>query len=273
MLRTDNNKFNHLVIKITMENQYIENIKKGLKVEIVTKQHKLVKGFVEDLAAREKFHVNGIMVRLKTGEIGRVQKIILNNEQKNDKNTSEILELIKKGENFNSEFKKSILWSQFYSHEQIKESKSTELRDFGVKASKVIIAKSIVSFLNSEGGNLLIGVEEKKDSKERYEIIGINDDILKVKDSSLDGYKRMIIDEIIRQYFPSKIYNHLNDYIHIDFAEIETKIVCHIKIKRSEQRVFLKLNDKEIFMIRIDSENRPLEGEKLVDYCIKHFKN
>jgi hypothetical protein len=28
----------------------------------------------------------------------------------------------------------------------------------------------------------------------------------------------------------------------------------------------------ELFMIRIDSENRPLEAEELVDYCLKRFR-
>ncbi len=256
-----------------MESQYIENIKKGMKVEIITKQRRVVRGVIEDLAAREKFHVNGILVRLKTGEIGRVQKILLNEEDKNKKLEDEIIKIIKIGENLYTEFKLNALWSQNYGNEQIKQSKSIELHEFGVKASKVIIAKSIAALMNSEGGNLIIGVKELKDTyKNQFEITGISEDFSKLKDSSEDGYKRVIIDEIVRQFFPAKIYNHLNDYLKIEFAEIEEKLVCLIRVRKSDIRVFLLLNNKKVFMIRVDSENRALEAEELVDYCLKRFR-
>ena len=95
----------------------------------------------------------------------------------------------------------------------------------------------------------------------------------KTREPGIDGYKRVLIDEVIRAFFPSKIFNHLNDYISFEFVALEGKVVCWIKIKKSDSRVFLKLNDKEIFMIRVDSENRTLDGEKLVDYCIKKWSH
>ncbi|MDP2926192.1 MAG: putative DNA binding domain-containing protein [Nanoarchaeota archaeon] len=256
-----------------MENQFLKNIQKGLKVEIVTKQKKLAKGYIEDIAKREEYNSQGILVRLKTGEIGRVQKIILNEEQLNKKYLIEIEKLVKSGESLHTEFKLNVLWSINYGKDEIRGSKSNEVHEFGVKASKVIVAKSIAAFLNSEGGSLIIGIKEKKEGNVRYELRGLSEDYEKMKDPSADAYRRMLIDEVVRQYFPSKIYNHLNDYIRIEFVEIEGKILCWIKIKKSDTRVFLKLNDKDVFMIRIDSENRNLEGEKLVDYCVKHFKN
>jgi len=263
-----------------MENQYLKNIKKGMKVEILTKQNKIAKGIVEDLASRDSFNTYGITVRLKTGEIGRVQKIILNNEEKNNKNLEEIEMLIKNGESLRVEFKSSCLWSLNFSDQEIKQTKSYDLHTFKQKASKVIIARSIAAFLNSEGGNLIIGVKEKKGENDKanhdFEIIGIQDEFKKLKDPNIDGYKRMIMDEILRSYFPSKIYNHLNDYIIMDFVEFdlnnEKRILCFLRIKKSDIKVFLDLTGKKIFMIRTDTENRMLEGEELVDYCMKRFK-
>ncbi|MFA5258611.1 MAG: RNA-binding domain-containing protein [Candidatus Pacearchaeota archaeon] len=263
-----------------MENQYLKNIKKGMKVEILTKQNKIAKGIVEDLASRDSFNTYGITVRLKTGEIGRVQKIILNDEEKNKKNMQEIETLIKNGESLHVEFKSSCLWSLNISDQEIKQTKSYDLHTFKQKASKVIIARSIAAFLNSEGGNLVIGVKEKKGENDKmshdFEIIGIKEEFKKLKDPNIDGYKRMIMDEILRSYFPSKIYNHLNDYMMMEFVEFElnneNKILCFIKIKKSDLKVFLDLTGKKIFMIRTDTENRMLEGEELVDYCMKRFK-
>lgn len=265
-----------------MENQYLKNIKKGMSVEILTNNNKVVRGTVEDLASRTDFHEKGIMVRLKSAEIGRVQKILKitkgsGNELDNGfvKDSSEIQEWINKGESFNFEFKSNSLWSLNYSDNEIRESKSYDLHSFKQKASKVIIARSIASFLNSDGGNLLIGIKEKKGTNE-IEIIGVNEDMKKLenlgKDSSKDGYKRMIIDDIIRPYFPARIYNHLNNYVIIGFIDVGDKIICNIKIKPSDFRVFIELAGKKVFLIRTETENRILEAEDLVDYCMRRFK-
>ncbi|MEK6801027.1 MAG: RNA-binding domain-containing protein [Nanoarchaeota archaeon] len=253
-----------------MDNQYLKNIKTGMKVVILTSQNKNSTGFVEEIATRNPFNEEGIMVRLKSGDVGRVKKIILSEPEQNEKAMIEIKKILEKGENFYTEFKAEALWSTTYNPVQMKESKSLELREYGQKASKVIIAKSIAAFLNSEGGNLIIGVKEKKDEG-KFEIVGIAEDLKKVRDSGIDGFKRIIIDEIIRTFFPPKIFNHLNDYISFEFVIIDGKTICWIKIKKSDSRVFLKINDKEIFMIRVDSENRTLEGEKLVDYCVRKW--
>ena len=117
---------------------------------------------------------------------------------------------------------------------------------------------------------IIIGIKEKKET-EKFEIIGIEEDIKKLRTPGIDSYKRTLIDEIIRAFFPPKIFNHLNDYINFEFCTLEGKTVCWIKIKKSDSRVFLKINNKELFIIRVDSENRSLEGEKLVDYCIKKW--
>ncbi len=56
------------------------NLKIGSEVEIVQKQHQrtgeLTDGFVEKILTKSAKHPHGIKVRLETGEIGRVQKII-----------------------------------------------------------------------------------------------------------------------------------------------------------------------------------------------------
>ena len=52
-----------------MENQYLKNIKSGMKVTILTSQNKYSTGFVEEIAARNPFNEEGIMVRLKSGDV------------------------------------------------------------------------------------------------------------------------------------------------------------------------------------------------------------
>jgi len=60
--------------------KYRKDIKVGLEVEIVQKQHQrtgeLTEGFVERILTKSASHPHGIKVRLETGEIGRVQNIL-----------------------------------------------------------------------------------------------------------------------------------------------------------------------------------------------------
>ncbi len=254
-----------------MDHQYLKNIKPGMKVDILTSRKKYAIGIVDEIAARTAFHEDGIMVRLTNGDVGRVKKIILSEPQQNEKNALEIKKMIGRGENVHTEFKAEAFWSVTYNPEKIKESKSYELREYGQKASKIIIAKSIAALLNSDGGNLVIGIREDKE-KEMFEIVGIQEDLKKLKGQGTDHYKRIIIDEIIHTYFPSRLFNHLDDYLSFEFVVIDGKTLCWMHVKKSDFKTFLKVNSKDVFIIRVDSENRTLEGEKLVEYCIRHWR-
>lgn len=58
------------------------NIKEGYEVEIVQKHHQrsgeLTEGIVEKILTKSPKHTHGIKVRLDTGEVGRVKKVISN---------------------------------------------------------------------------------------------------------------------------------------------------------------------------------------------------
>jgi uncharacterized repeat protein (TIGR03833 family) len=62
-----------------MDGQIRENIRPGIRVSIVQKQHQrtgeLTDGVVSDILTNSPRHPRGIKVRLESGEVGRVQKI------------------------------------------------------------------------------------------------------------------------------------------------------------------------------------------------------
>lgn len=261
-----------------------ENISPGLEVDIIPKVDRtrktIVHGIVKDILTNSPHHSYGIMVRLETREIGRVQKICssnisLNNmcipETKNNEN-SEIYfsKLVSEGENESVEYKSSALWSKNYSQEQIQKSNSRDLNRFKRDASKVIIARTIAGFLNTNGGHLIIGIKENKDLN-KDEIIGIESEFGKLNDPCTDGYRRMIVDEIIRKYFHPDIYNHLSDYLKITFPKIENNTLCWLQMNKSDTKVFLKIDRKDYFFIRMDAETREIGGQEMVEYCEKHF--
>ena len=68
------------------------------------------------------------------------------------------------------------------------------------------------------------GVKENKDGGVD-EVIGVELDYPKLQDQCDDGYRRMIVDSVIKPYFPSKIFNHMNDYIQIHFEKMSGKKV------------------------------------------------
>jgi|GEM_PF-995143 len=255
-----------------------ENITPGLYVEILLKDSRLkrVEGIVKSILTHSSYHPHGIMVQLDDGQIGRVQKIYskvpIEVEPPQKIQTSDIQELIRKGENEIVEYKSSTLWSKSLTEDEIKASNvSRDIRNFGRAASKVIIAKSIAGFLNTDGGNLIIGIKENK-SNDPDEIIGINGELLKLHDQCPDGYRRMLVDEIIRKYFHPEIYNHFSLYLRIFFPELEGKMLCLIQIEKSEVPAFLTIRNKEYFFIRIDAETRFIEGRDMVEYCKNRFK-
>jgi len=234
----------------------------------------IVKGVIEKLLTKAKEHPHGLLVQLETGDIGRVKEILGDSGVKREPVVAETFEavenledIITQGENHFVEFKTSCLWSQSLNRDAILQKKITQ---FGTATSKVIISKSIAGFLNADGGTLVIGVKEIKDTDE-VEIVGINSEIPKLKDKTLDGYRRMLIDSIVRVYMPSFVMNRIIDYIHISFHDLGDKTVCVLKISKSDKRVFLKLNSEEAFMVRIDASTRQIIGEDLVEYCLNRF--
>lgn len=63
-----------------MDGNNRSNIKPGIKVLVVQKQDqrtgKLTEGVVKDLLTNSSTHPHGIKVRLESGIVGRVQKIL-----------------------------------------------------------------------------------------------------------------------------------------------------------------------------------------------------
>jgi predicted HTH transcriptional regulator len=144
------------------------------------------------------------------------------------------------------------------------------ISQFGENTSKVIIAKSLAGFLNADGGSLIIGVKEVKDTDDIL-MVGIDSELHKLKDKTLDGYRRMILDYIIKKYLPSFIFNRINDYIRISFQFIDGVNICLLTVLKSDKRVFLKLNGEDVFMVRIDASSRQIMGNDLVEYCLNRF--
>lgn len=259
--------------------------KAGMTVEITPRTDRtgktLIKGVIAEILTKSENHPHGILVKLSSGEIGRIKNILDASPAATAPKaviatTQPPLEaslkvLIEKGENPSIEFKDRALWSVGFTAEDIKNHKpqSKELHAYGQAASKFIIAKVIAGFLNSNGGTLIIGLKENKQGTPN-EIVGVEGEYAKLKDGGQDGYRRMIVD-VIKDYFPTTIFNHLDNYLRISFEAIDGHTICGLIVSKSDKKVFLKVNGKDHFFIRTDATTRELIGEEVVDYCQKRF--
>ena len=259
----------------------LEQLQKGTLVKINPQSDRtrtiLVEGLIQEVLTKSPSHPHGLLVRLQSGETGRVKELINRIEVKEETELDELAsverqieDIIANGESHFSEFKSSCLWSQDLSKEAIL---ARNISQYGTQTSRIIIAKSIAGFLNADGGSLVIGVKEVKDKdKDEVEVIGINSEVPKLKDKTLDGYRRMLLDSVILPYFPSFVFNRINDHLKISFHDLGDATVCLVNVSKSKRRVFLGLSKKDVFMVRIDASTRQVIGEDLVEYCLERFE-
>ena len=97
-----------------------------------------------------------------------------------EEDANEIQEMIRTGENDHVEFKLQSLWSADLTKEQISQSESAEVRKYRTNASKFIIARSIAGFLNTDGGDIIIGIREDR-IQNAITVVGIENDYPKLK--------------------------------------------------------------------------------------------
>lgn len=155
-----------------------------------------------------------------------------------------IAELIKQGESASLEFK------QTFQHDGSEEKKET---------LRLATFKTIVGFLNSEGGTLLIGV------KDDGCIYGLEDDF-----SFFLGKQKTPID-LFEQQLTSLIWDRIGkafaQHIAICFEEIEGKLVCAIVVNKAKQAAFYKKNNKKSFYVRTNCTTREINDlEEFSDY-------
>lgn len=181
--------------------------------------------------------------------------------------------MINAGENDRIEFKLQSLWSADLTKEEILAIESSEIRKYRNNASKFIIARSIAGFLNTDGGDLIIGIQEDR-IRNSIRAVGIEEDYYKLqeKDRNPDGYRRMIVDSIIQKYLP-EIFNTASRFIHLSFPSLSGRTLCHVHIMPSDKPVFVNIGNEEHFFIRVDASTRSLTGKVLTQYILTRFSS
>ena len=155
----------------------------------------------------------------------------------------DIEDLIKKDEDVNLEFKSTFIWN-------IKENKID-------KELKFNVLKTVVGFMNSNGGTLIIGVDDN------HQVVGMDFDFKSNSKGNKDGF---ILN--FREYLESCIgINNYNRYIDLSFESIDKKEVCVIKVEKNEYYIYLKKNNKKVLYVRLGNRTKPLDDpEEIMEY-------
>lgn len=160
----------------------------------------------------------------------------------------EVQELILSGESDTVEFKSTLRY----------DLRSKEVN----KKLEYVIAKTIAAFLNSEGGNLFIGVDDNQN------ILGLIDDIATLSKSNIDGFELHLI-EIINKYIGAGLTSHIK----ISFPTVEDLRICRVKISKSGKPVFIQYEGKEDFFVRSGCSSQPLSREEQSAYEKSRWSN
>ena len=158
----------------------------------------------------------------------------------------EIRELIAAGENQQVEFKSTLRW---------------DLRQFKPnKALEDVIAKTIAGFMNTQGGHLIIGIDDEGS------ILGLEQDYGTLKKPGKDGFEQYIM-----QLVSLKFGTHFCPLVKVAFYQFEEKDICYVRVHKSQKPVYLNLGDRSHFFIRTGNGTRELDMPEALEYLEIHL--
>ncbi|MCY4262131.1 MAG: putative DNA binding domain-containing protein, partial [Candidatus Dadabacteria bacterium] len=128
------------------------------------------------------------------------------------------------------------------------------------KKLEYVIAKTIAAFLNSEGGDLFIGIDDNQNA------LGLSDDIGTLKKKSVDGFELQLT-EVIKKYIGGSHSTHIK----VMFPVYDDVQICRIQVAKSGKPVFTKFEGKEDFFVRSGCSSQPLSREEQSTYEKEHW--
>ena len=232
----------NIQIRNSKPEEYLPNVLEryptAFKGQLVTKKEDLWKienfeDFLRDRRKKIADEINKFMKNLVESEMPKM----------------DIREIIQQEESYNLEFKSTFSWN-------LKENKLD-------KDMKFAVLKTIVGFMNANGGTLLIGVSDD------HKVVGLENDYNSNWKGNKDGF---LLD--FRGFIEKQIgMNNYNRYITLDFIDVDGKEVLSVQIEKSLDPIFIRTNGKKIMHIRLDNKTEPIDDpEEINKYIDDNWK-
>jgi hypothetical protein len=152
--------------------------------------------------------------------------------------------LVRKGESKTCEFKQTLSFDI-----------RTQTRE---KHIEVAVLKTLVAFMNTEGGTLLVGVVDDGS------ICGVHSEINKFHKGSRDAFllhfKNLVKDRIGEGFYP---------FIDYAVVDVDESLVLRVTCRKAKAPCFL---DEKDFYVRTNPATDKLEGAKVIEYIDRHFQ-
>ena len=182
----------------------------------------------------------------KTRELIRENRELRENKGPSFKelDEQELLDLIEAGEDHSVEFKSTMRWNLY-----------ADRSDKGIENSSL---KTVAAYMNTEGGILLVGVNDDG------EIIGLGKDHFKTEDKQMLHWVNLVKSYLGAEFIP---------YMRSTFESIGDKRVLVVECLPSKKPVFFRRDNDESFFVRMTNTTQALKTSESLAYIGEHFSS
>ena len=156
-------------------------------------------------------------------------------------------EILSNGEHERFEFKESFRWDV----NQGKVNKNLEKTAM----------KTIIAFLNSDGGRLLIGVNDTS------KVVGLANDYRSLPKSNADGFQNHF-----NNIFNVMIGPEFRQFVELNLIKAGDVECCLVKVTRADKPAYLRMDNNEEFFIRTGNGTTSLRLSEAASYIDSHWK-
>lgn len=157
-------------------------------------------------------------------------------------------QLVTGGEHQYVEFKSSLAWDYY--------------QERANKALHQPVMKTLVAFMNSSGGYLLIGVADDG------QVLGLDPDLMTLRKPTLDAFETAF-----NMAFNKMIGVEFREFVDVAFPEFDEKPICVLRVYPSIQPAFLVEKGNEKFYIRAGNASQSLTISQANRYIQRRFDN
>ena len=127
-------------------------------------------------------------------------------------------------------------------------------------AMEEAVVKELCCFMNSEGGDLLIGVNDDG------EPVGLAKDYGTFREPGADKFGKHMIN-LVNKY----LHKPANAYVKLEFVKVDGLDVCWCRVKPSPKPVFLHKKDDAQFFARANNTCQFLNTKQATEYIAQHW--
>jgi membrane protein YdbS with pleckstrin-like domain len=154
-----------------------------------------------------------------------------------------------------------ILGDEEHEHLEFKSSLRFDVKNGQVnRGLEKAAMKTISAFLNSKGGELIIGVDNTK------RVLGLKNDYATMQNPNSDGFENHFT-----QVFNSMIGPGFRNLLRISFHKIGTEEVCLVQVNPASRPAYLKTENGEHFYVRTGNISTPLTLSEVETYAISRW--